>query len=118
MSREHLTKEIHCIFLESRCLYGSPKVTSVLRQKGKYISQKTMTRIMKEQGVQSRTIKKYKATTNSKHSYPIHNNVLDRQFKVEKPNQVCVAYITYIPTKEVWLYVASLMDLYSRKIVG
>lgn len=46
--------------------------------------------------------KKYKATTNSKHSYPIHNNVLDRQFKVEKPNQVWVADITYIPTKEVW----------------
>lgn len=60
ISREHLTKEIHCIFLEPRCLYGSPKVTSVLRQKGKYISQKTVTRIIKEQGLQSKTIKKIK----------------------------------------------------------
>ncbi|MEK4502835.1 IS3 family transposase [Bacillus sp. FSL R12-0069] len=87
ISREHLTKEIHCIFLEPRCLYGSPKVTSVLRQKGKYISQKTVTRIIKKQGLQSKTIKKDKATTNSKYSYPIHNNMLDRQFKVETPNQ-------------------------------
>ncbi|PEP85742.1 integrase, partial [Bacillus toyonensis] len=109
---------IHRIFLESRCLYGSPKVTSVLRQKGKQISQKTVARIMKEQGLQSRTVKKYKATTNSKHSYPIQDNVLNRQFKVKKPNQVWVADITYVSTKEGWLYVASLMDLYSRKIVG
>ncbi|WP_065486992.1 DDE-type integrase/transposase/recombinase [Bacillus thuringiensis] len=73
---------------------------------------------MKEQGLQSRTLKKYKATTNSKYSYPIHDNVLERQFKIEKPNQVWVADITYIPTKEDWLYVASLMDLYSKKNVG
>ncbi|KXY69768.1 hypothetical protein AT270_27850 [Bacillus cereus] len=59
----------------------------MLRQKGKYISQKTVTRIIKEQGLQSKTIKKDKATTNSKYSYPIHNNMLDRQFKVETPNQ-------------------------------
>nr|WP_157686189.1 IS3 family transposase [Bacillus thuringiensis] len=118
IQREQITKEIHRIFLESRCLYGSPKVTSVLRQKGKQISQKTVARIMKEQGLQSRTVKKYKATTNSKHSYPIQDNVLNRQFKVKKPNQVWVADITYVSTKEGWLYVASLMDLYSRKIVG
>ncbi|WP_428840130.1 IS3 family transposase [Bacillus tropicus] len=118
IQREQITKEIHRIFLESRCLYGSPKVTSILRQKGKQISQKTVARIMKKQGLQSRTVKKYKATTNSKHSYPIQENVLNRQFKVKKPNQVWVADITYVSTKEGWLYVASLMDLYSRKIVG
>nr|WP_142238781.1 DDE-type integrase/transposase/recombinase [Bacillus cereus] len=73
---------------------------------------------MKEQDLQSRTVKKYKATTNSKHSYLIQDNVLNRQFKVEKPNQVWLADITYVSTKEGWLYVASLMDLYSRKIVG
>jgi putative transposase len=118
IQKEQITKEIHCIFLESRCLYGSPKVTSLLRQAGRRISQKTVARIMKEQGLQSRTVKKYKATTNSKHSYPIHANVLNRQFQVKKPNQVWVADITYVSTKEGWLYVASLMDLYSRKIVG
>ncbi|MDA2241146.1 IS3 family transposase [Bacillus cereus group sp. Bc222] len=118
VQREQIIKEIHCIFLKSRCLYGIPKVTSILRQKGRHISQKTVARIMKEQGLQSRTVKKHKATTNSKHSYPIHDNVLNRQFKVEKPNQVWVADITYVSTKEGWLYIASLMDLYSRKIVG
>lgn len=55
---------------------------------------------MKEQGLQSRTVKKYKATTNSKHSYPIQDNVLNRQFKVKKLNQVWVADITYVSTKE------------------
>ncbi|PEO24922.1 IS3 family transposase [Bacillus wiedmannii] len=55
-----MTKEIHCIFLESRCLYGRPKVTSILRQKGRGISQKTVARIMKEQGLHSRTVKKIK----------------------------------------------------------
>ncbi|WP_196478219.1 IS3 family transposase [Bacillus sp. SRB3LM] len=118
IQRKQIAKEIHRIFLESRCLYEIPKVTSVLRQTGKQISQKTVVRIMKEQGLQSRTVKKYKATTNSKHSYPIQDNGLNRQFKVEKPNQVLVADITYVSTKEGWLYVASLMDLYSRKIVG
>ncbi|ANS46759.1 hypothetical protein BT246_13640 [Bacillus thuringiensis] len=58
--REQVTKEIHCIFLESRSLYGSPKVTSMLRQKGRRISQKTVARIMKEQGLQSRTVKNIK----------------------------------------------------------
>ncbi|PDZ42804.1 IS3 family transposase, partial [Bacillus wiedmannii] len=53
VQREQVTKEIHCIFLESRCLYGSPKVTSILRQKGRRISQKTVARIMKEQGLKS-----------------------------------------------------------------
>jgi len=73
---------------------------------------------MKEPRLQSRTVKKYKATTNSKYSYSTHANVLNRQLKVNKPNQVWVVNITYVPTKEDWLYVAILMDLYSRKIVS
>ena len=59
-TKEQITKEIHCIFLESRCLYGSPKVTSLLRKAGRRISQKTVARIMKEQGLQSRTVKNIK----------------------------------------------------------
>lgn len=100
VQREQVTKEIHCIFLESRCLYRSPKVKSILRRKGRRISQKTVARIMKEPDLQSRIVKKYKATTNSKHSDPIHAHVLEPQFKVENPNQVWVADITYVSTKE------------------
>lgn len=64
------------------------------------------------------TVKKYKATTNSKHQHPVCENVLDRQFKASKPNQLWVTDITYIQTNEGWLYLATVMDLYSRKIVG
>jgi putative transposase len=64
------------------------------------------------------TVKKYKATTNSKHYHPVSENRLNREFNVSKPNQAWVTDITYIPTNEGWLYLASVMDLYSRKIVG
>ncbi|SDP23173.1 Integrase core domain-containing protein [Paenibacillus sp. yr247] len=73
---------------------------------------------MKGNGLRSRTVKKYKATTNSKHNYPVQENVLNRAFSTQKPNEKWVTDITYIPITEGWLYLASVMDLYSRKIVG
>jgi len=73
---------------------------------------------MHENGLRSRTVRKYKATTNSKHNYPVHDNVLNQTFQAERPNQVWMADITYVWTKEGWLYVASVMDLFTRKIVG
>lgn len=116
--RKALEKHVRRIFLESRRLYGSPKIAQALKQQGIQASEKTVARIMKELGLKSRTVKKYKATTNSKHNLPVHDNVLNQQFAVQAPNQVWVADITYIPTGEGWLYLASIMDLYSRKIVG
>ncbi|GAX91121.1 transposase [Effusibacillus lacus] len=116
--KERLAKRIKQIFLESRRLYGSPKITQVLRSEGEKVSQKTVARIMKELGLRSRTVKKYKATTNSNHSLPVQENKLNQQFVAEAPNQVWMADITYIPTDEGWLYLASIMDLYTRKIVG
>ena len=68
--------------------------------------------------MKSRTVKKYKATTNSKHSLPIAANVLNRQFRPDAPNRAWVTDITYVATEEGWLYLASVMDLYSRKIIG
>lgn len=93
--KERLTKRIKQIFLESRRLYGSPKITQVLRSEGEKVSQKTVARIMKELELRSRTVKKYKATTNSKHSLPVHENKLNQQFVAEAPNQVWMADITY-----------------------
>jgi transposase InsO family protein len=116
--RKKLTIRIHHLFLESRRLYGSPKITALLQREGVRVSQKTVARIMKENELRSRTVKKYKATTNSKHNLPVYENRLNRQFQVEKPNQAWAADITYVPTKEGWLYVASVMDLFSRKIIG
>lgn len=73
---------------------------------------------MKQLGLKSRTVKKYKATTNSKHPMPVHENHLSQQFSAEAPGEVWMTDITYIPTDEGWLYLASVMDLYTRQIVG
>jgi transposase InsO family protein len=98
--------------------YGSPKVAAKLREEGWKVATKTVARLMKMMGLRSRTMKKYKATTNSKHTLPVFDNVLNRKFTVSEPNKVWVADITYIATGEGWVYLASLMDLFSRKIVG
>ncbi|MED1706163.1 DDE-type integrase/transposase/recombinase, partial [Brevibacillus agri] len=68
--------------------------------------------------LKSRTVKKYKATTNSKHHLPVAENVLNQTFTANAPGKVWMTDITYIPTDEGWLYLASVMDLYTRKIVG
>src|SRR5690625_3843158 len=73
---------------------------------------------MKENQIRSKTVKKYKATTNSKHNLPIYPNLLNQQFKVDHPGQAWVGDITYIWTSEGWLYLASIMDLYSRRLIG
>lgn len=112
------TDQVEEVYVQSRRLYGSPKVTRKLHQKGVDISERTVTRIMKNQQWRSRTVKKYKATTNSKHNLPVHDNILNQDFKASKPNEKWVTDITYVATGEGWLYLASVMDLYSRKIVG
>jgi putative transposase len=116
--REWLKKQIRNLFQRSKRLYGSPKIAADLREEGNVVSTKTVGRLMKEMGLKSRTVKKYKATTNSKHTMPVHENLLNRKFNVLTPNEVWVADITYISTAEGWLYLASVMDLFSRKIVG
>lgn len=73
---------------------------------------------MRERGLKSRTIRKYKATTNSKHNHPVHDNVLNQTFHAGRLNQGWTSGITYVWTQEGWLYVASVMDVYMRKIVG
>ncbi|WP_281940889.1 IS3 family transposase [Paenibacillus tyrfis] len=113
-----LKKQIRRIFFDHRRLYGSKKIWETLKKQGAQVAEKTVARIMKELGLKSRTIKKYKATTNSKHNLPVAANVLNQQFQASAPNQVWMTDITYISTDEGWLYLASVMDLYSRKIVG
>lgn len=90
-----LTAKIKRVHLQSRKNYGSPKITKQLNQEGIEVSQKTVTRIMKENGIRSKTVKKYKATTYSKHNLPVYPNLLNQQFKVKQPGQAWVADITY-----------------------
>ncbi|WP_249365325.1 IS3 family transposase [Cytobacillus citreus] len=115
---EELSQQVLKTHIEFKQRYGSIKITKMLNKRGIKVSQRTVSRIMTKNNWKSCTTKKYKATTNSKHHHPISENVLNRQFKADKPNQSWVTDITYIPTNEGWLYLASVMDLYSRKIVG
>jgi putative transposase len=73
---------------------------------------------MREAGIRSKVARKFKATTNSKHSLPVAENILNREFDVERPNQKMVSDITYLWTDEGWLYMAAVMDLYGQIIVG
>ena len=116
--RLEIKRKINKSFHESYGTYGSPRVHADLVEWGYTISQKTVARLMKEMGLTATPKEKYVVTTDSKHNLPIYPNVLDRQFNVEKPNKVWVTDITYIWTLEGWVYLSSVMDLFSRKIVG
>src|SRR5699024_4232811 len=103
---------------QSKFRYGSPKLTALLRQDGIVISERTVTRYMKEMGIRSITAKKYKATTNSKHNLPVYPNLLNQNFTVRGRGEVWVSDITYVHTKAGWLYLATVMDLFSRRVIG
>lgn len=118
LRRQQLLAEILKIHKESRGNYGSPRITRELRKQGIVVNEKTVAEIMKENGIQAKHKKKFKATTDSNHKLPVAKNRLKRDFETSKPNQVWVSDITYIRTDEGWLYLAAFIDLYSRKVVG
>ena len=116
---ETLLEEIIRIHQKSHGTYGSRKITHEINRKSeKPVNHKRVERIMRENGIYSKTRKKYKATTNSRHSLPVAENVLNRDFKADRPGKKMVSDITYIPTKEGWLYLAGVMDLCGNKIMG
>lgn len=117
--QEHQLKEkIFAIFEQNHKRYGSPRIRAELRNQGIYCSKKRIERIMRELGLQARKKRKFVVTTDSNHHYPFAENLLDRQFQVKAPNQVWATDFTYIRTMEGWLYLAGVMDLFSRRIVG
>jgi len=103
---------------ESRHTYGSPRMTASLRAGGEWVNHKRVERLMRLHDIRPRTVKRRKVTTDSKHSKPIYPNLLGQVFQAQAPNQKWLSDITYISTGEGWLYLASVLDLYSRKIVG
>jgi putative transposase len=113
-----LLSEIRAIYQASRGTYGSPRIHEQLKALSKPYGRNRIARLMRENKIQCKRKRKFRATTDSTHSFPAMENVLDRKFAVETPNKAWVADITYIPTKEGWLYLAAVMDLYSRSIVG
>jgi putative transposase len=111
-------KEIH---QKSKGTYGYPRIADELKDQAAGVSAPSKNRVyrlMRDAGIRAKTVKKYKATTNSNHDLPVAENLLNREFTAEKPNQKWVSDITYVWTDEGWLYLAGVMDLYGRTIVG
>lgn len=113
-----LIAHIHRIHARSRKTYGSPRVHAELRAEGVVCNHKRVARLMRLEGLQGRRTRRKVKTTDSRHTFPVAPNLLNREFKAEAPNEKWVADITYILTQEGWLYLAVVLDLYSRKIVG
>jgi putative transposase len=113
-----LSQEIAEIHQESDSIYGSPKIHGELQRRGKRHGKNRIVRLMRKDGLYSKTKRKFRVTTDSNHSQPVAPNLLNREFTPAKANQAWVCDITYIWTAEGWLYLAIVMDLFSRTIVG
>ena len=109
---------IRTICKEGRNTYGTRRIKTILERQGIVISRRRTARLMKEANLVCKTKRKFRATTDSNHKLPVAPNLLARHFKVDAPNCCWVGDITYVPTEEGWLYLATVIDLYSRKIVG
>ena len=109
---------IQAIHRELKGAYGSPRMVRELRDRGLPASKERVERLMRENGIRARHKRRFKATTDSKHSLPIAPNLLARDFTPAKPNQVWTADMTYIWTDEGWLYLAVVLDLFNREVVG
>jgi len=117
--RDTLAKKIGQVHQDNRGVYGSPRVHYALRAKGVDVCENTVAKIMREEGLRAKTRRRFvPRTTDSRHDNPIAENLLDRQFEADAPDRKWVVDITYIATAEGWLYLAGVLDLFSRKIVG
>ncbi len=116
-----LVEEIRIVHRQSRSRYGSPRVHRQLRKNGHGCGENRVARLMRLAAIRAKKRRRFRVTTTSKHEHPIAPNVLERRFLVSgvaSPNRVWIGDITYIPTREGWLYLAVLLDLRSRRVVG
>lgn len=113
--RDALVKEV---FEKRRRRYGSPRVTRELRAAGVACNEKTVAASMQRQGLVAKAARKFKATTNSDHNLPVAPNLLNQNFTASRPNEKWCGDITYLGTGEGWLYLATVIDLYSRRVIG
>src|SRR3954447_18756895 len=117
--RDTLLVEIRAIHAEFKARYGSPRIHAELAARGHDCCVNTVAKLMRDNGIAAKTAKKFRCTTtDSDHDLPVAKNLLDRQFDPAAPNESWVADITYVPTREGWLYLAVVEDLYSRRVVG
>jgi putative transposase len=113
-----ISHEIRRVHDENWQCYGSPRIHKALHDEGLCVSRKRVARLMRDEGISGRKKRRFKCTTDSNHAYPIAPNVLARNFDAVRPNEVWVGDITYVPTREGWLYLAVLIDLCTHQVVG
>jgi transposase InsO family protein len=118
IENRRLDAHIKAIFNKHKGRYGSPKITDELNDMGFPVSKNRVARRMKAAGLRSIVRRKYRATTDSKHSHPVADNLLQRDFTASSPDRVWVSDITYIATARGWLYLTVFIDLFSRMVVG
>jgi transposase InsO family protein len=118
LENESLTEQIRTVYKESDETYGSPRIFAYLKKAGVACSQKRVARLMRLEGMRAVRPKRFVVTTDSDHDKPIAENLLDRVFEAETPDTRWTADITYIWTSQGWLYLAVILDLFSRRIVG
>jgi transposase InsO family protein len=109
---------IRAIHAEHKGAYGSPRMVRELRRRGFAVGKERVERLMRENGIRARHKRRYQVTTDSKHSLPVAANLLARQFTPTTPNQVWTADITYLWTDDGWLYLAIVLDLFNREVIG
>lgn len=113
-----LEDEVTQVFEQSRQSYGSRRVRTALAKRGLLASRRRVRKIMKKLGLHPRRTRRFKSTTDSRHPFPVHPNLLAREFTVSSPNRVWASDITYVATDEGWLYLGTVIDLFSRRVVG
>ena len=113
-----LSVHIKAIHRQSHRTYGSPRITDELHDRGIRCNEKRVARLMRCEGIRPKTVRKYRVTADSRHDYPVSPNVVNREFIATRPNQVWLSDITYVWTDEGWMYLAAVLDMHSRRIVG
>ncbi len=113
-----LDERVRAAHAASKGRYGSPRVHAELRANGLRVGRKRVARLMRSAGLAGRRRRRFRVTTDSKHAFPIAPNVLERDFTATEPNQAWVTDITFVWTQEGWLYLAAILDLFSRRVVG
>lgn len=115
---DRLVLEIKVVHEKSRRIYGSPRITAELRASGIRCGKNRVARLMRENGIMAKTKRRFKITTDSKHNLPIAPNLLKQEFTADAPNKTWTGDITYIWTRQGWMYLAVVLDLFNREIAG
>lgn len=117
-ANRRLLGQIRDAHRRSRCTYGSPRITHELRAEGQCVGEKRIARLMRAAQIRAKSARKWRATTQSSHRLPVAENTLNREFSVAQPNRVWAGDISYVWTAQGWLYLAVVLDLYSRAVIG